>query len=561
MNVTIRLKQIDPEAKADSAPTTTNKQPWINIRDLKRDDVIAPRVMTLEPSQAILDGTKDEFPNDPENVLWGYWSQSMSNEQGRFTAPYPTIDITFGTIHKSLGLTLLFYQYEQDFVTSVTVTWYADNLTTVLKTGTYEFTNPNGDIPEPVENWRRIKIEFLSTLIPNRYVKMYSIEYGLIRRFGDEDIDTANLLEEIDPISDVVSVNTLGFTMRTHSPEFSPISGDISDDMLMTRQMLDITADDYPFGTFFLDGWKDRFFNGRVFEFSAIDAIGVMDGYPFTGGIYSNALASDVLRQIFDLCFPTQSVIFTLDDALISRRISGHIPLCTAREALQYICFALGAVADTSRRNDVWIYKRDTEIAYNIPLDSIYYGGQIEPTQYFSGLDLLAFEFQESQEIFEIQNGELPIGNHRFEFSEPFHSLTISGGTILASNQNYAVVQVSVAGNVILNGKRYIETRRTHSIREVVLPGRQENICKFDGCKLVDYSIAPALAIELFNYLKQRISVENDVRLNDLEIGYVAEMETYARPIVGTIERLDISLRGGRAKMRMIGDVVTNGDI
>ena len=47
----------DVTAKADSTPAATDKQPWVNINDLKQDELTQPTYATLEGNQFILDGT------------------------------------------------------------------------------------------------------------------------------------------------------------------------------------------------------------------------------------------------------------------------------------------------------------------------------------------------------------------------------------------------------------------------------------------------------------------------------------------------------------------------
>lgn len=723
MKLKIQFRQVDPDAKADSILTTTDYQPWSDLSILKTDgfDVSTlPNVMTLEHNQAILNGMMDEFPVNPTDYDFAYWSLSQSDENGNFENP-PYIDISFGNLRKTPGLTLYFYPWSQDWASTVRVTWYATNLTTVIKSGVYAITGTTGIIAEPLTNYRRIKIEFLSTNIPHRFIKLYNIEYGTIRTLDDNDIDSAQLFEEIDPISDGLSVNTFGFSIRTHDTEFSPISGDVADDMLMKRQTLELTADNKPYGTFFLDTWVDRHNDGTVFDFQAMDAIGVMDGYRFMGSMYVNVLATDVIKELFDLCFPTGLIKYSIDSSLENIRFSGHIPISTAREALAMICFATGMICNATRSNVVRFTRVESRIesdstfstedkkpwsilhdlrtnivppfamtlehnqaimdgtmeefpvnplnyrwgwwsdsmsdisgnfvdpptldiyfstyhmndtftlrfdsrqndfasrvrvtwydnstvvhsnefinsdmtdfevtdtipeynhtkieflstnipfrylkllsivfgkTFNIPLSEIYRGGSNQPTQYWSGVDLIAYEYTRNDEIMEIYNDILTPGEYPFEFSEPLHTLTIVGGTIINSNANYANIRITTQGIVTLTGKKYTQSQMTHSIREEVSAGQQNNICIFDGCTLLTNAAALLLIDRIWEHLSQRILIENDIRLMDREVGYVSQVATrLGRPIVGILEKLDIDMRGERAMTRVVGRVAVD---
>lgn len=724
MKVNIKFSLVDPAAKADSTLAISDYQPWIDIEDLRRETISLNigNFATCEHNQAILDGTQTYFPDDTSTYDWGWWSESMSDDNGLFESP-PTIDITFGSNHKSKGLTIVFYPFSDDYANRVNVTWYASDYTTVLQMGTYQLNSNVGIIEENVAEWRRITIKMLSTNNRNRWIKLRGIEYGLPRTFEDSDINTASILEEVDPISDILSINTLNFQVKTHTPEFSPISGDIGDTMLMRKQPLTVTADDRPFGTFFLNKWEDVNNRGNTFDFSAIDAIGVMDEYEFRGGLYNDVLASVVLQQLFDICFPTKLIKMVLDNDFVDSRLTGWIPICTCREALQLICFAIGAVADTSRRDYVWIYKREfvdfafrtlptvndyqpwtkldnlktfppvfniedyatcehnqaildgtqvhlpddyeginfgwwsasmsddhgnftgtiptleVEFSANhkseeislyfypfsddyvntvratwyddaremlksgtygfdsvigiiketvtnyrylkiemlstnnrnrfvklrainlglgstITLNEIYQGGKSKPTPYYNGVDVVAYQYTVGTEVSEVHNDILSAGEHEIRFSEPLHSLTISGGTILHSNANYAVINVDVQDTVILSGMRYIENKLIHSTRTEVLSGEVQSIVTFDQCKLITNTIASTIKTELFNYLKQRIMNNNKIRLGNLEPGYIVEVQQ-GRGIIGTIESMNINLRGEYAETRIIGDVDT----
>ncbi|MDR1101694.1 MAG: hypothetical protein LBL34_05010 [Clostridiales bacterium] len=554
MKVEIDFKQVDPAAKNDAAFAVSEQEPWSDIALFNEDGINpGPNCMTLEENYSVLDGVMDEFPDDAESLDWGWWSATLSDIDGAFT-PIPTIDITFGSNHKSLGVTLYFYPYSTDYASLVRVTWYdaADN---ILATGEYANTKVVCAVEESVIDYRRIKIELLMTNVPYRFAKIYAIDFGVAKVFEDRDIDTANILEEIDPISDIISVNTLGFKVKTHDPEFSIVTGNAADQMLMKQQMMTVKGDDAPFGVFFLDTWKDSQNNGTVFDFQLVDAIGVMDNYRFYGGMYNNKDVSELLGKLFSLCFPTGLIGFVLDAELQGQTLTGYLPIMTAREALQQICFAMGAVADTSRRNYVWIYPRDTTPQFSIPKEKIYQGGQIQPTTYFSGLDLVAFDYSVDSETSEAYKGNLATGEFTLEFSEPYTGLSITGADILEYGVNYARVSVSTPGEVVITGNKYEANEVRYTARDELNAGEIENVCVFDKCTLVNQTNAQGLLDKLFSYLKQRAQIESDVRLDDLEPGYVAQIETYGKPITGTIEKLDIDIRGSRAKARIVGNV------
>lgn len=566
MKVQIGYGQVDPSAKPDGSPTSPNKQPWNALDGLKVDGLTVMNVATLEHNQGILDGAQAHLPNDPENYPWGFWSLDTSDDEGVFSRP-PTLDIRFSLNHKAPGLTFLFYPYSDDWATSVRVAWY-NSAGSVIQSGTYSISGIEGFVDQPVSGFRRIVVEFLSTNIRNRYIKLAGIQYGQGRSFPDDSIDSASVLEEVDPTSNEVTINTFNFRIRTHNPEFSIVSG-VGDDMLMRNQMLTIVADGTDFGTYFLKfPWKDLHGDGSVVEFQAVDPIGAMDQYQFWGDIYANKPIESIVSQLFTICFPTQLIRYEIDAAFSGAVVSGWIPTCTCREALQLICFAIGAVADDSRRDYVWIYPPDTDVSYIMPDIKMYKGPLIEPTTYYNGVDVVAHEYTRGAEILQAHDGIVEVGRYTIKFNEPLHSLTVSGATLAQSSANHAVLNVPTTGTVKVSGKRFVANQTVFSVRGEVVAGEVENVMIYDGCTLLSPSQAPGRARALFHYLTQRTRITADVRLDKegdaediayLEAGEIVQAPTIGNPITGTIEQLDINLRGGRAKARVTGDVANAG--
>ena len=213
-NLQIKFAQIDPAAKADiSSIIAPDKISWSNINDLIYDNMPKPgNYATMEHNYTILDGGMEEFPDETDGETWGLWSDSLSDEAGNFANP-PALDISFHANHKSRGLTLYFYPFTDDYAKEICVTWY-DSRDEVIKTGIYALNSNIGVISEPVIDFRRIAVEFLSTNIRHRFIKLYALEYGVIRILPDEEIDSCRILEEIDPTVESISINILNATDR-----------------------------------------------------------------------------------------------------------------------------------------------------------------------------------------------------------------------------------------------------------------------------------------------------------------------------------------------------------
>ena len=557
----LRFGQFDPTAKQDILSITTSPlKPWNSIDDLKYDAVPEPgNYMTLEHNYGILDGAMGEFPDTPNAPVrtWGFWSENFSDANGNFSST-PALDIRFSANHKSPGITLYFYPHTDDYASSARVTWY-NELDAAIKSGVYTMTSNIGAIGEAVENYRRVKIEFLSTNIRHRYIKLFSVNFGVLRIFFDEEINVCDVLEEIDPTVELLSINTLNAEIRTRNSLFSPLLSPEFNNMMMRLQPLTLTKDNEPFGIFFLETWKDPYQSGIVFDIEAVDAMGMFDLYPFNGGIYENVLATDVLNQIFALVFPTNLLSYQIENTLANKRVTGWIPLCTCGEAIQHILFAIHAIADTSRRGYIWIYELDTEVTGNIELIEQYLTGSDEPTEFVSGVDVTSHRYvRNTTEQKEAFNGVLSPGKHRVDFAEPLHTISVTPGTvtIAESTANYVVLNVASQATVLVRAFGYIQNTLLHSVRASLPAGEIQNIKAFSNYTLVSESDGPALAQKLYDWYQNRVKTTVEIKLSNREVGYMYDVKTGMRDLRGIVTSLDINLRADRASMEVVGNAL-----
>lgn len=355
------IKNIDVTTKRDTQTiTSTSAKPWSILDDLALDRLPRPDdFATLEPNFTLLDGSMREFPDNTDNMTWGFFSGEMSGPDGFYLNP-PKLRIPFSSPHKSRGITLFYYA---DCGYTVRVTWYSDIYgTEIIKSGEYETEKITGVVRETVSGYRSIDVEFIKSSIPFRFVKWWAVEYGLIRIILDNEINKCNILEEIDPTSESISVNILRANIRSRNSFISPISSPDFDDMLMEQQMLTIERNGAPFGVFFLEEWEDVNQDGIEFDISAGDAMSILDLYPHMGGMYYNKSVVALFDEIFERCFPTGNVTYILDPAFADATVTGWIPIGMCGFAFQHICFALNATANAARIGDIRVYPREIDI-------------------------------------------------------------------------------------------------------------------------------------------------------------------------------------------------------
>jgi len=356
----MKLSQVDVNTKRDTQSITgIAYQPWSVLDDLRYDRLQPPELFsTNEFNFSLLDGSMSEMPDNLSGYTWGVFGEGMSCQYGVYTT-HTKVKQSFQDPHKSKGITLYYYS---DCGYTVRVTWYSDTAgSIVIKSGEYETTSNVGVVRESVSGFRCITVEFLASSIPYRFVKWWSIDFGITRIVTDEEIDIISILEEIDPTSEGISANIMRGIIRSKNSFVSPTTSPDFDDMFMEHQMLTIERSDKPFGVFFLETWEDPYQSGIQFEITAACAISILELYPHMGGMYQNEPVINLLNDIFNKCFSTGLVTYSIDPVYQDSTVTGWIPIGNCAYALQHIAFALNATVNAARSGDIRIYPREVE--------------------------------------------------------------------------------------------------------------------------------------------------------------------------------------------------------
>ncbi len=349
----IQFGLIDVTAKEDSSLVANNRQNFVDLNDLKKDDLEEIKYGTLEKNQFALDGSFELMPENLENMCW--WSNEMSNENGQFVTPL-ILEISFTKVHSSLGMTLIFSE-TNDYCNFLNIKYYDANNELIsdkdFHPDNYKFICNN-----IIENYKRIVITFYSTNNPCRYLKLYKIFYGADKVFEGENLISANILEEVDLLSSEISINTLDFTVHSDDDEFNLINPNGVYKVLQKKQKFKVTEKlikqnkNIEMGTFYLDEWSNE--KDKIMKFKAIDLIGVIDKTTFYGGMYKDITANEVVKEIM-ISAGTEDD-YEIQEELKNIKLTGYIPICSHRAALQQVAFAIGAVVDCSRSDKIKIY-------------------------------------------------------------------------------------------------------------------------------------------------------------------------------------------------------------
>jgi len=541
----IYFNLVDVTAKADTTATANDKQSFIDLNDLKLEGVTSPKVATLETDYWKLDGTFDVFPDAPENTSWGLWSNSMSNTDGAFTTPL-VLSLNFAENHSVMGISLEFNQYDNSYCNNMNVKYY--NNDTLLSDITIYPDNWRYAYENKVENFNKMVFTFYSMNKADRYLKLQSIIHGLIKKFQEDTVISTTVLEEIDITSSELTINTMDFTVYSADDEFNIFNPSGLYNVLQKKQQISVigTVDgaEKNMGTFYLDEWKAS--ENKMMNLSTIDAIGIMEGTYFYGGLYTNVTASNLIETIMN----DAGFGYTLDSELASITISGWLPRCTHREALQQVAIAIGAYVDTSRGGTVKIKNQPdflSDYTYMIDKNKKHTGTNVNLKPYVTGVNVTEHNYVKNTSTEKLFSGSLEVGTREIIFDAPVSVTSVSGATLVNSGANYCIVTVATTGTVTVTGYKYTDNTQVIKISlPQVNAGEKENILSLTDATLITSLNSKSVASRILYLYQNRIEQELTFTLNNETVGNVVSVEVLDNVYrQGIITKLETDLSNG----------------
>ena len=565
-NTRVEFGLYDVTARGDSAPSCTTAKPFCNLgRDLLLESVPSQnKYGTLESEQWLMDGSFSFFPEVPEQYFWGLWSTTQSDKIGVFADP-PVLDITFTQDHSSSGLTLHFYSPTEDWASRIKIQWFSQD-GGLISTALFYPDSVDYYCAKKVENYRRIRIHFLETNHPGRYLKLAGIDYGVYLHFSGHEIVEAHVLEECDPLSSEISINTLNVSLYNKEGRFSILNPEGYFDVLQHKQKFTVWEDvkqdarstgseSYCMGTFYLSDWSNS--GDTLADFSAVDAIGLLDGAPFDGGIY-NTTAAELAEAILT------GYSYTLDESLAAERVQGYIAAGTRRDALQQLAFAIGSVVDCSRGELIRIAPAPSKASGMITYDrKLQDGSKVTLNPLITAVAVTAHRYLPGETTEELYRDTLDPGIYRVTFNAPavVDSLTVTGAELTESGVNLCTLTVAKAGEVCVTGRKYTDStvvmRRTAAN---LPPNAQDNELTVTDATLVGPGRAEAVAVRVLEHYAQRYEQNFSMVAGDEKLADRLIIQSFGGEMVrGVLTKLEFDLTGGfLADAKVIGRRLTS---
>lgn len=540
-----RYSLVDTTAADDGKISMAALQPFSDLTELIDEEHSIRKWMTLENNGCELDGTYELFPDDISSEFTGAWSDAISGPEGRFDEP-PVLNISFSDPHTSGGITFIFSEATSDWCSDLKIEWF-DSEGALITEKDFKPDKAMFFCADQVEDFYGLKITFYATNKPYHFLKLTGIRYGVVMELTGEQITACSILEEVDPISAELSINTMNLQFHTDNGEFDLLDLSGAYVLFQQRQKVDITGwinhNKINMGSFYLDKPTA---SDNVVTLECIDLVGTLDDTDYMGGYWPVGITA--LELITDIMVSAKIEMdkYNVAEELKSIEIRGYLPICTHREALQQVAFVIGAAVDCSRSDVISIYALQTESASVIPIARKVTGHTQEQSALVTGVEVFVHNYALSDSQTELFKENREIGEYTVQFSSPASGISISGAKILESGVNHAKINVIAAGEVILSGYTYEDTSSlAGSVYMEKLPANAKpNVKTVSDCTLD--SDAQALAQRLFDYYGRRITDSGQILLETEKAGdWLAVENISGKVMTGAAEQMDIDLYGG----------------
>lgn len=540
------INLFDTSAKIDGNYIANSILSYCDLENLNLEEYVTTKYATSEKDLFLLDGSYSLISSETTSDEFGYWNALVSDDSGFFNTN-PIITREFSNNHTSNGVTL-FFDNNYPLPVSITVTLY-DSENTVLARQTLTPTRYTQFVSVPAENYRKITIEF-NEVNPYSYARIKNIEYGESLYYSSEDernLATAKVLEEIDPISSKVSINTSSLKVIDKDKRFSILNPTSLYKYLQQRQKIKIIEkidnEEYDIATHYLKEWSTE--NDVISTFSCQDIIGLMSTTMFKGNIYNNRSVQSIIDEIMiDFMFDDYYVHPDIADI----RLTGVIAPCTHREAIQQVMFACGGIADTSRISGISFYRISHSTSTVVLKGRIFQSPKYKITQgdLITGVQVTSHSFVKQTEVSEVYKDTLNAGTYHVTFNEPYDTLVGTNCTIVDSGYYWADINVVNDGvEVIIKGNKYEDFTSVYTIDMEELPANAIiNRKEVKDATLISQDNVKDIAKYLFEYYQYRLNHELKIILIDEKAGNFSTFQSnnLASAIV---ESLNIDLTGG----------------
>lgn len=477
---------------------------------------------TLEPGIWKLDGKMRIMPDDPHP---GWWSLERSGQDCLFSTP-PVITITFPVPYGSTGFTFRFSPSTDQWCSKIHAVWY--NGQSLLVEKDYHPTGANWILEETVESFDMVKFTLISTNRPYEFAKIQRIEVGRTVLFGAAELISARLVNEVDPSLCELTVDTMTFDI--HDPlerSFLP----------QENQRVELIQNGNLRASHYITSSTRK--SKADYSITCQSSIGLLDD-EFLGGLYVQKPLTELVAEILG------GWEFEIDRKFSNTTVTGYLPVCSQREALQQVSFAIGALVSTMDSNKIRLVPLPNSVNARFLESDIMLGGSVKTAPRYARVEVTSHTYTKTDVEETLMSEEEVEGeNVLITFSAPHYDYEITGGTLTESGTNW--VKITPDGPVTLTAKTYLHTTRNHVKRNPEATAKERgNYIVVSGCTLINGGNAQEALDRLYAAKQRRQTVNQNSIITGQKAGQVASSLTPWGTITqGFISSMDSTLTQG----------------
>lgn len=549
----VRFGIYDVTAKDEAVYSGGNMMPTNDYEILRLDLYDPPLYATAEHNQWLLNGDRDTALS-ASDARFPIYSSAIADEMGNIPAG-TFLEAAFVNPHTSAGITVIGDTRTNTWANQITIEWLNAG-GVIIESAEFEPDRAIYFAAKPVADYYGVVVRFERMNKPHVRVAVLGIRYGLEYIFASDEIQTAEVVQEMSPISEVVISGRFNFTALSRGSSYDIFNSVGNFEVVQAGQrvvvseMIDGTIK--PVGAYYLEEWD--FSKGVVLSFKCVDKIGMLEKDDSVGGLFHEVSVLGVVGSLFS----GMDVDIYVHPEVRDIPISGWFPIADYRAQLQYLAFAIGATVFVAPDGSIHIQPLSRTVKSFIEPTRKFIGQVVERRPVYTDIEVTAYSYVQEGSPAELLRETYKPGTYTVFFDSPTYNLVVYGATLVSANVNHVRFTVAAEGEVYIVGNIYTQKMETaRASRVVPLPGGARTFLNAEGCTVLSSTTAAFIAQNTYNYynLTQRLTF--DAVLEEEVIGDLVQvtMSEYNQ-ILGTIVGMRINLAGLVTQFTVVGELM-----
>lgn len=345
VGIRAEIALVDADAKtnasASSDLTAEPSSPGQTVDGIMRNP---ETFATLERNAWVLDGNHAMMDASAQNLGW--WSLGASGDDGVF--PRETyIEYTFAEDAKTVGLVLHFVPGYQPAAGGMRIRTYdADG---VMLSDVYNDTGTPTQEIQFSSVYRRMRIDFIKTVLPGRRIRFLELDFGVTQRFDEDTIASAEIRYKTDLASSALPYGQCRITVDNADKRWNLLNPSGIYQYLEQGQKVSVwlvlDGEDIYMGQWSFSSAEARD-SALTAQITAVDVIAELDDAEYNGGRCAAASLADAVAEVLG----ASDIACVFDDGVGDTTVMLSIPTgTTKRESIRLLAQAAMACVFVDR--------------------------------------------------------------------------------------------------------------------------------------------------------------------------------------------------------------------